>query len=62
VHNLLGNTQIRRQVRQVTKTVDPQGRACWTLAALAARLDEWAFEVYDTIEHPALPCVLTIGR
>ena len=54
VHNLVGNTQICRMVRQVTKTVDPKGQACWTLAALAARLDEWAYDVYDTIEHPAL--------
>lgn len=54
VHNLLGNTQIRQQVRQVTTAVDPQGQACWTLAALAARLDEWAYEVYDTLAHPAL--------
>jgi len=54
VHNLVGNTQICHNVRQVTKTVDPTGQACWTLAALAARLDEWAYEVYDTLEHPAL--------
>jgi hypothetical protein len=54
IHNLVGNTQIRQNVRQVTKTVDPKGQACWTLAALAARLDEWAYEVYDTLEHPAL--------
>ncbi|HEX5415749.1 MAG TPA: integrase [Chloroflexota bacterium] len=54
VHNLLGNTQLRKNVRQVTKAVDPKGQACWTLAALAARLDEWAHEIYDTLEHPAL--------
>ena len=54
VHNLLGNTQLRQNVRQVTKAVDPKGQACWTLAAFAPRLDEWAYEVYDTLEHPAL--------
>jgi hypothetical protein len=41
-------------VRQVTKAVDPKGQACWTLYALAARLEEWAYEIYDTLEHPAL--------
>lgn len=54
IHTLAGNTQIRQNVRQVTKAVDPRGQACWTLAALAARLDEWADEVYDTLDHPAL--------
>jgi transposase InsO family protein len=54
VHTLAGNTQLCQHVRQVTKTVDPKGQACWTLAALAARLDEWAYEVYDTLDHPAL--------
>jgi transposase InsO family protein len=54
VHNLVGNTQICRTVRQVTKAVAPKAQACWTLAALAVRLDEWAYEVYDTLDHPAL--------
>jgi transposase InsO family protein len=54
VHTLVGNTQLVRQTRQVTRAVDPKGQACWTLGALAARLDEWAYEIYDTIEHPAL--------
>jgi transposase InsO family protein len=54
VHNLAGNTQLRRHVRQVTKAVDPSGQACWTLGALAGRLSEWAYEVYDTLVHPAL--------
>lgn len=54
IHNLAGNTQLRRDVRQVTKAVDPKGQARWTFAALAARLDEWAYAVYDTLDHPAL--------
>lgn len=54
VHNLMGNTQITRNVRQVTQAVLPQNQACWTLGALYPRLCEWAYEVYDTIEHPAL--------
>ncbi|MBU0493749.1 MAG: DDE-type integrase/transposase/recombinase [Chloroflexi bacterium] len=54
VHNLVGNTQITRAVRQVTQAVDPQEHARWTLGRLYERLCEWAYEVYDTIEHPAL--------
>jgi transposase InsO family protein len=54
IYNLLGNTQITRNVRQVTKSVSPQEQACWTLGQFYARLCEWAYEVYDTIEHPAL--------
>ena len=54
VHNLRGNTQITRNVRQVTKSVSPQGQAVWTLAALDQRLSEYVFEIYDTVEHPAL--------
>ncbi len=54
IHNLIGNTQIMRNVRQVTQSVDPQGQACWTLSRLYPRLCEWAYEVYDTLDHPAL--------
>lgn len=32
VYNLLGNTQITRNVRQVTKSVDPKRLAVWPLA------------------------------
>lgn len=54
IYNLLGNTQITRNVRQVTKSVSPQGQACWTFGQFYTRLCEWAYEVYDTLEHPAL--------
>lgn len=54
IYNLLGNTQITRNVRQVTKSVSPQEQACWTLGQFHTRLCEWAYEIYDTIEHPAL--------
>lgn len=54
VHNLLGNTQITRNVRQVTKSVDPKGQATWSLADLYDRLGEFLYQIYDTIQHPAL--------
>ena len=54
IHNLAGNTQLTTSVRQVTKAVNPKRHAEWTLAGLYACLCEWAYEVYDTIPHPAL--------
>ena len=54
IHNLAGNTQVTRNVRQVTKEVDPKRHAQWTLPRLYSRLCEWAYEVYDTTLHPAL--------
>jgi putative transposase len=54
IHNLQGNTQITRNVRQVTKSVDPRRLATWTLMELHERLSQYLFEVYETIEHPAL--------
>jgi putative transposase len=53
-HNLEGNTQIMKNVRQVTRSVDPRNQAIWTLERLDAMFTEWAYEVYDTTEHPAL--------
>lgn len=53
-HNLAGNTQITRSVRQVTKSVEPKTQALWTLGRLAERLNQWADEVYDATDHPSL--------
>jgi transposase InsO family protein len=54
IYNLRGNTQIIRNVRQVTKSVNPKGLATWPLGNLYERLCEYSYEVYDTITHPAL--------
>jgi hypothetical protein len=54
VHNLRGNTQIMRNVRQVTKSVNPKELATWSLAELHARLCEYLYDVYEAAEHPAL--------
>jgi transposase InsO family protein len=54
IHNLRGNTQITREVRQVTTSVNPKGLAAWSLGDLNARLNEYLFEVYDRMDHPAL--------
>jgi putative transposase len=54
VHNLIGNTQIMKQVRQVTKKIRPREQAVWTLGDLYIYLCEWAYEVYDTSIHRTL--------
>lgn len=54
IHNLRGNTQITRNVRQVTASINPKGLATWTLRELNERLTEYLFDVYDRMEHPAL--------
>jgi len=54
IHNLAGNTQIMKNIRQVTKSVNPKRHADWTLGELYESLCQWAYEVYDTISHPAL--------
>jgi putative transposase len=54
IYNLQGNTQITRNIRLITKSIDPRELAAWTLAELHRRLSEFLFEVYDTIDHPTL--------
>lgn len=54
VHLLIGNTQLMRNVRQVTKSINPKAHAAWTLPALYSGLMEYAYEVYDGNAHPAL--------
>jgi putative transposase len=54
IHNLAGNTQVMKNVRQVTKSVNPREHAVWTLGELYAALRCWAYEVYDTSEHGTL--------
>ena len=54
IYNLMGNTQITRDVRVVTSSVNPKNHAVWTLGKFYDRLCEWAYEIYDTTEHPAL--------
>jgi putative transposase len=53
LHNLQGNTQATRS-RQVTKSVDPRNHVAWPLKELHQKLAEYAYEVYDTLHHPAL--------
>lgn len=54
IHHLLGNTQASKQSRLKTKETDPRRHAVWTLETLAEHMEQWAYEEYDTIPHPAL--------
>jgi hypothetical protein len=54
IHNLKGNTQVTRLVRQVTQSVNPKGQAVWPFEELHHRLTEYAYEIYDILHHPTL--------
>jgi transposase InsO family protein len=51
---LSGNTQIMKDVRITTRSVNPKSHAIWTLERLSRRLCEWAYEIYDKTPHSAL--------
>ena len=54
LHNLLGNTQAAKHPRLLTTAVDPKHQAVWQLPDLYTFLCEWAYDIYDQAEHPAL--------
>ena len=54
LHNLRGNTQIMKNVRQVTKAVNPVNQAIWTLENLEDVFGKWLVEVYSNNVHPSL--------
>jgi putative transposase len=54
IYNLTGNTQITKNVRQITKKNNPKKLAIWTIANFTERLKQFAYEVYDCMGHPAL--------
>jgi len=54
VYNFLGNTQITRNVRQVTKSVNPKELAVWPLGPFVDQLCHYLYDIYDTNIHPSL--------
>jgi putative transposase len=54
IHNLRGNTQLMKNARQVTKSINPKHLAVWALGDLYSRFREFAYELYDTLTHPSL--------
>jgi transposase InsO family protein len=56
LHTLPGNTQNTRNIRQLTKSMNPKRHALYTLEDLHKMLCAFAFEHYDKRPHPALNC------
>jgi putative transposase len=54
IHNLQGNTQITKQIRQMTRSISPKTQAVWNLGELYTCFCEYAYEIYDQRTHPAL--------
>jgi putative transposase len=54
LHTLAGNTQNTRNIRQLTKSMNPKGHAIYTLEDLHAMLSVYAFEIYYNRPHPTL--------
>jgi len=53
-HNLQGNTQNTRNVRQLTKSIDPRRSAVWSLEGLFEILNRFCFEVHDHRLHAGI--------
>lgn len=54
IANLLGNTKARKDVRSLTRQIDPSKYSGLTLANLYYGLEQFFFEEYDDRKHPAL--------
>lgn len=53
-HNLQGNTQITKNVRQITKSNNPKKLSVWNLESLDLKFSEFCYEIYDTNYHSTL--------
>lgn len=53
IHNLQGNTQLTKEVRKVTKSVNPKGKAIWTLPKLDEMFYKW-INYYHSSSHSSL--------
>lgn len=53
IHQLEGNTKIRKHHRCTTKSVRPENSATWTLLALHRAFEEFLEKIYGTENHPA---------
>jgi putative transposase len=54
IYNLMGNTQITKNPRKMSKDVNPKGLAIWTLETLYEELGKFLYEVYDQKPHTSL--------
>lgn len=54
LHNLTGNTQLTKNVRQMMPNVAPSNLAVWTLPALHELHEKFLFETYENMPHREL--------
>jgi putative transposase len=54
IHTLEGNTQLSKNVRQLSMSVDPAPKAIWTLPALYDAVNTYCFEHFNKRPHPDL--------
>lgn len=54
IHNLIGNTQVTKNVRQMDKDHNPKKLATWDFRSLYYSLEEYLYEFYDTNIHSTL--------
>ncbi len=54
IHALKGNTQLMKNVRQVTKSVNPKNHAIWKFEDFYKLFEGWVNEIYDNIKNPSL--------
>jgi putative transposase len=51
LHNLVGNTQVTKNVRQMTPAIDPAKLAIWTLPRLYPLHEKFLFDVYEGLPN-----------
>jgi transposase InsO family protein len=54
IHNLQGNTQLMKNVRQITKSINPKNNAIWDFDNFNQMLTIWCYDIYDTKEHSGI--------
>jgi putative transposase len=55
LYNLSGNTQAtKKNLRNVTRSVNPKNLAVWTPERIIERIEEFAYEILGTREHSSL--------
>jgi putative transposase len=54
IHQLVGNNKALQKARQMSPSHDPRTAAVWTLPDFYEKFDEYVYETYANLEHPAL--------
>jgi putative transposase len=54
LHNLMGNTKIMKNVRRVSKSVNPKNLARWNFPMLDEHLEKYLYKEYAKREHSSL--------